>query len=137
MPAPDDDGPDDAPQPDIDVGAGEVPPSAADEAGLAEQRARNRSYAKQREEFWRGVLADPVGRREVWAILGVEAHAFETKFGCGPTGFPQAEATWVAHGEQMLGQRLYQTLQTIDFDGAFLMLSEHDSRFKKPAKAKR
>lgn len=113
------------------------PPSAADESALAAQRSRNRSYAKQRKAFWRGVLADPVGRRELWNILGVEAHAFEVKLACGPNGFPQGEATWLALGEQMLGQRIYQTLQLIDFEGAFLMLSEHDPRFKQPVKAKR
>jgi len=51
--------------------------------------------------------------------------------------FPQGEATWLALGEQMLGQRIYQTLQLLDFEGAFLMLSEHDPRFKQPVKAKR
>lgn len=133
MPVPDDGDDDD---PAAQSGADEAP-SAADEAGLAQARQRKLSYAKQREAFWRGVLADPVGRAEIWAILGFEAHGFEVKLACGPNGFPQPEATWMALGEQMLGQRIYQTLQTIDFEGAFLMLSEHDSRFKKPAKAKR
>lgn len=115
----------------------DVAPNAADEKVLAEQRVRKASYAKQREAFWCNVLADPVGRQEIWAILGFEAHAFEVKLACGPNGFPQPEATWMALGEQMLGQRIYQTLQTVDFEGAFLMLAEHDPRFKKPAKARR
>ncbi len=111
----------------------------ADEKSLADQAARKRSYSKQREAFWRGVLADPVGRQELWAWIGSGegAHAFETKFACGPNGFPQTEATFAALGEQMLGQRLFQTLQQIDFEGTFLMLSEHDPRFKKPAKGKK
>ena len=113
--------------------AADLVPSAADEQQQAEQVARKRSYAKQREEFWKRVLADPVGRSELWAIIGIEAHAFETKFACGPNGFPQPEATWVAHGEQKLGERLFQTLQQIDFENSWLMLSEHDGRFKKPA----
>lgn len=132
MPEPDDDEPEHEP-----VDGDELPPNAADESALAEQRQRKASYAKQREAFWRGVLADPVGRAEIFNILGVEAHAFEVKLACGPNGFPQTEATWLALGEQMLGQRIYQTLQTLDFEGAFLMLSEHDPRFKKPAKGKR
>lgn len=135
MPAPDDEddeGSDGAPQSDADA-----MPSAADEAGLARARQRNESYAKQRENFWRGVLADPVGRRELWAILGIEAHAFEVKLACGPNGFPQTEATWLALGEQMLGQRMFQTLQLVDFEGSYLMLAEHDPRFKKPPKPKR
>lgn len=135
MPSPDDHEPEDGAEPQPD--AADASPSAADETALAAQRSRNRSYAKQREAFWRALLADPVGRAEIWNIIGVEAHAFETRFGCGPNGFPQTEATWAAYGEQMLGQRLYQTLQTLDFEGAFLMLSEHDPRFKKPAKGKR
>ncbi len=109
-------------------------PSAVDENQHSEQRVARRSYVAKREAFWRAVLADPVGRAELWAIVGVEAHAFETKFACGPNGFPQVEATFAAHGEQMLGQRLFQTLQQIDFEGAWLMLCEHDGRFKKPAK---
>lgn len=135
MPAPDDDEPEDGAEPQLDPA--DRPPSAADASALAAQAARNRSYAKQREIFWRSVLADPVGRRELWNILGVEAHAFEVKLACGPNGFPQGEATWLALGEQMLGQRIYQTLQLVDFEGAFLMLAEHDPRFKKPAKPKR
>lgn len=135
MPEPDDDEPEDGDESQLDPA--DAPPSAADESALAAQRSRNRSYARQREAFWRGVLADPVGRREIWNILGFEAHGFEVKLACGPNGFPQSEATWMALGEQLLGQRIYQTLQTLDFEGAFLMLSEHDPRFKKPAKAKR
>lgn len=136
MPAPDDIS--DEAEADIDPpAAGSEQPNAADESALAEQRVRKASYAKQRETFWRNLLADPVGRAEIWNFIGVEAHAFETKFACGPNGFPQGEATWFAHGEQMLGQRLYQTLLTLDFEGTFLMLSEHDPRFKKPAKGKR
>lgn len=121
---------DDEFEPEPEGGAGSA--SAAEPAALAAKQATLRGYAKERERFWRTVLADPVGRRELWNIIGVEAHAFETRFACGPNGFPQPDATWAAHGEQMLGQRLYQTLQTIDFEGAFLMLAEHDSRFAKP-----
>lgn len=120
-------------EPQDGAGAGSAgTESVAEPAALAAKQAQLRGYAKERERFWRSVLADPVGRRELWNIIGIEAHAFETKFACGPGGFPQPDATWAAHGEQMLGQRLYQTLQTLDFEGAFLMLSEHDSRFAKP-----
>lgn len=129
--------PDDITGVEPDVAAEDGAPDAADPKLLAAQSDRKRSYVKQREQFWQRVLADPIGRQELWAIIGVEAHAFETKFACGPNGFPQTEATFVAHGEQMLGQRLFQTLQQIDFEGAWLMLCEHDGRFKKPAKGKR
>lgn len=131
--APDDDQSGD----DAELSAEDQQPSAADPELTAKQQREQRSYGAKREAFWRAVLADPVGRQELWAIIGIEAHAFETKFGCGPNGFPQTEATWAAYGEQMLGQRLFQTLQQIDFEGAFAMLCENDGRFKKPAKGKR
>lgn len=112
-------------------------PSAADPVLTAKQQRSKRDYAHLREAFWKAVLADPVGRQEIWAILGFEAHAFEVKLACGPNGAPQPEATWLALGEQMLGQRIFQTLQIVDFEGAYLMLSEHDGRFKKPAKGRK
>lgn len=128
---------DHVPGDDADNAAIDPVPSAVDEKQQALQRVERRSYLVKREAFWKAVLADPVGRAELWAIIGVEAHAFETKFACGPNGFPQSEATWAAHGEQQLGQRVFQTLQQIDFEGAWAMLCEHDGRFKKPAKGKR
>jgi hypothetical protein len=112
-------------------------PSAADPELTAKQLVAKRSYGVKRETFWKNVLADPVGRQELWAIIGVEAHAFELKFGCGPNGSPQPEASWQSLGEQLLGQRVFQTLQQIDFEGCWLMLCEHDGRFKKPAESKR
>lgn len=114
-------------------------PSAADPELTRKQQLVKQSYAVKRLAFWKAVLADPVGRQEIWEWLGKSdgAHAFETKFACGPNGSPQPEATWVAHGEQMLGQRLFQTLQQIDFEGCWLMLCEHDARFTKPAEPTR
>lgn len=111
--------------------AGEQP-DAANPKLAAEQRKRNETYARRRETFWRNVLADPVGRKEIWDIIGVECHAFEIKRACGPNGFPDDNGTQAATAEQLLGQRLYQTLQMVDFEGAWLMLAEHDSRFPKP-----
>lgn len=119
-------------EPGTEAEAAGNPPRADDPKALARQTARKQSYDKLRVAFWRRVLADPVGRREMWEIIGVSAHAFETRFACGPNGFPQVEATWSALGEQMLGQRLFQTLQRDDFEGAWLMLAENDSRFTKP-----
>jgi hypothetical protein len=128
---------DDDPDPADGESASDAIPSAVDEKQQSEQKIARRSYLAKREAFWKAVLSDPVGRQEIWAWLGIEAHAFETKFACGPNGFPQSEATWAAHGEQMLGQRLFQTLQQIDFEGCWLMLTEHDGRFKKPPKGRK
>lgn len=96
------------------------------------KRIRKAEYAtNQSREFWKRVFADPVGQREMWGILQA-CHAFETKFACGPNGFPQPEATWYARGEQDFGQRLYQSWLLLDRDGVLRMQDEHDPRFKKP-----
>jgi hypothetical protein len=120
---PDDDRPDDEPAPQ---------PAAVDPE--RPKRVRNKRLREEQEAvaFWRGVFADPVGRREIWrAILGPEAsHAFEQRHACGPNGFPQPEATWAALGEQLLGQRLYLTWLRLAPENVALMLSEHDPRFK-------
>ena len=112
-------------------------PSAVDEKQQTEIKRRKLTYAAKRADFWRAVFADPVGRQEMWDIIGVSAHAFETKFACGPNGFPQTEATWAAYGEQMLGQRIFLSLQKLDFEGVFLMLCEHAEGFERPERASR
>lgn len=109
-----------------------------DSASPRQVESKKRRIARERrerEDFWRGVFASEVGRREMWGIIGVQAHAFETRFACGPTGFPQPESTWFQAGEQDIGQRLYQSLFYVDPKGVMLMLQEHDPRFPKPDKA--
>lgn len=99
---------------------------------------KKRRIARERretEDFWKLIFASEIGRREMWGIIGVQAHAFNERFACGPNGFPQGEATWFAAGEQALGQRLYQSWFLIDPKGVMLMLQEHDPRFPKPDKA--
>ena len=83
-------------------------------------------------DFWRTVFASPVGRREMWGILAA-CHFNDTKFQCGPNGFPQSEATWYALGEQSIGRRLSDSWALLDRDGYFRMLDEFDPRFAKPA----
>ena len=111
----------------------------ADDAGDPKQVERKVKRVKldrrEADEFWRGVFVSPVGRREMWGIIGAQAHAFEERFACGPNGFPQSEATWFHAGEQALGQRLYQSWFLIDPEGVMKMLREHDPRFPKPGKA--
>lgn len=129
----------DSEEPDItdDAAAGDTP--AED---LSSRRAYTRKVnrieqeAAEAAEFWKAVLALPVGRREVWKILAA-AHPFEIKFACGPNGFPQAEATWVHLGEQQLGLRLFAFWQALDPQGVLAMQQEHDPRFKKPERPKR
>lgn len=90
---------------------------------------------REAEDFWRAIFSTEVGRAQMWQIIGVQAHAFNERFACGPNGFPQGDATWFAAGEQALGQRLYQSWFLIDPKGVMLMLQEHDTRFPKPDKA--
>jgi hypothetical protein len=109
-------------------------PSEAEPDNVADRRHRERKekrIARQKREgaqFWRGVLATEVGRREVWGILRA-GHWTETRFSCGPNGFPQTEATWFAAGEQALAQRFHDTLDIIDHEGLYLMKTEHDPRY--------
>lgn len=124
-------------QQDGDGAAVDLIPSAVDEKQQVEIKRRKQNYAAKRADFWRAVLGDPVGRQEIWDILGIQAHAFETKFGVAPAGVPDERATWVAHGEQMLGQRVFHSLQKIDFENTWLMLCEHGEGFERPAKGRK
>lgn len=92
-----------------------------------EQRIKRQ--AAEDEAFLRGVLKDQTGRRVLFGILSA-AHAFDTRFASGPGGFPDPNATWMHHGEQMFGLGLYHKWLTLDPQSVFLMLAENDSRFQ-------
>jgi len=110
-------------------------PNAADPA--SQKRAKRKADRRQEEaeEFWQRVFADPIGRREMWGLLQT-THAFETKFACGPNGFPQPESTWFEAGIQSIGDRLWKSWLLMARDGALLMQDEHDPRFAERAKRK-
>jgi hypothetical protein len=101
--------------------------NAADPVGIAEQKRRSSREQREADDFWRGVLASEVGRREIWVLI---QPAFSTTFACGPNGFPQTEATWFHAGEHAFAQRLYHSLQIIDHAGVLQVLLEHEPRFK-------
>lgn len=82
--------------------------------------------------FWRRILADPIGRRELWNLFNAQCHLFEQMFGVGPNGFPAPEASWFHAGEKAVGDRLYRTLLRNDIDGVRLMHQEHDPQFQQP-----
>lgn len=103
-------------------------PSAADPEQAKRIRNRGKREAAEGDAFWRQVLADKVGRREVWRLL-MNAHAFEDRFAVGPNGFPQSEATWFQAGERSVGQRLYLSLLRIDHAAIYTMHTEHDGAF--------
>lgn len=81
--------------------------------------------------FWEGVFANPVGRAQMWEILR-QAGTFDDRFGVGPSGFPQPEASWFHMGARSLGLRLYQSWLALAREGVCLMQDEHDPRFMRP-----
>ena len=122
----DDDQPDDlfpTEQPTVDAGSIQA---------VRKQRTRSRLQTKQSAAFWQRVLGTEVGRRELWRILA-SAGAFETPFACGPTGFPQPEATWFKAGQQEFGLRLFFSWQRLDPQGVLVMQQENDPRFARTA----
>lgn len=83
------------------------------------------------QRFWEGVFADPIGRLEMWRILD-DAGTFDQRFGIGPSGFPQAEASWFNQGMRAFGLRLWQKWTSTAREGVLLMHDEHDPRFVRP-----
>lgn len=94
---------------------------------------RIRIDALEADAFWKMVLGSVVGRREMWRIIGGSGacHSFETRFACGPTGFPDDRAAWYARGEQDMGLRLYHEWMRRDPAAIALMHQENDHRFRK------
>jgi hypothetical protein len=109
--------------------------NAADPASLRESRRTQRRAQEQGDEFWRKVMADEVGRREIWSFLQA-CHTFEERFACGPNGFPQPEASHYQAGERDTGLRLYRSLMRIDHDKLHQMHVEHDAVFAKSKRRK-
>lgn len=92
-------------------------------------RDRLKRQEQERASFWRAVLNDKVGRREMWRLIQEEGKAFSTEFACSPTGMAQSEATWHSLGRQQWALRLYHDLLKLDVDGLKLMHTENDPRF--------
>lgn len=84
---------------------------------------------RDRQDFWRSVMADPIGRKQIWDFLSLDCHAFETRFSVGPNGFPQSESTWFEAGRQEVGQRLHAMLFKTCRELVGAMHDEHDPRF--------
>lgn len=129
----DDDPPDD---PDDELPSEQPTVDAASREGVRKQERRQDREEREATEFWRTVFADPVGRREMWRLLR-DLHPFEERFACGPSGFPQPEATWFEAGKQAVGLHLYHHWTRVAREGVLMMLDEHDPRFAKPKRRKR
>jgi hypothetical protein len=109
---------------------------AQERAGLQRKRQRARRADEEAAEFWAGVFADPVGRREMWALLQ-NCHTFEERFACGPNGFPQDLATWYQSGERDVGLRLWRSWLRLAPEGVALMTAENDLAFRDAPKPRR
>ena len=110
-------------------GAAEQPFDAGEPSAVKKRETKAQLARRRADEWWRKVMADPIGRREVWGIIQTECHAFDDRFACGPGGFPQPEATWFEAGKQSFGLRLYQTLLARDPMNTLAMMHENDPRF--------
>lgn len=110
-----------AEQPTVDAGS----PRA-----VRKRLTRLQILEREEARFWQGVFQSEVGRRCMWRLLS-EGHPFDTKFACGPNGFPQTEATWFHAGEQQLALRMYQKWLA-DFPLEVMQMHrERDPRFSK------
>lgn len=112
------------------------PDIAEERKGLQQKRQRARRADEEAAIFWRAVFADPVGRREMWAILD-DTHAFDARFGNSPNGSPDPLATYYQSGKRDVGSRLWRSWLRLDPEGVLLMTKEHDPAFKSTPEAKR
>lgn len=113
---------------------------AATPEGMRRQERKADRDKRETVEFWRRIFADPIGRREMWALLfGPDStHAFNPDFPVSPVGFPDPNAAWYRRGEQDFGLRQYHRWLALCPEGVMLMHREHDARFaEKPTRRAR
>jgi hypothetical protein len=125
--------------PDIAL-PGETPTvDAATQQGLKRQANRAKREFQEREAFWKAVLDDPVGRRELWRTIfgGNATHIAEARFPHGPAGFPDPNACWYARGQQDMGQQILAELSALYREGVWAMQDEYDRRFPKRPRSPR
>lgn len=110
--------------------------SAATVRGVRRKLTKLERAEEERRQFWRAILASPIGRRELWSIFD-DAGVFKNQFGTGPNGFPSPEVSWFNLGKKDLGERLYRSLARIDRASIFLMHDEYDPAFAVPKRQSR
>lgn len=103
--------------------------SAVDPKETKKREARKKVLAREDADFIRRMLADPAGRRFMWGLLK-DAGTFEEKYGFGPYGHPNREATWRYAGQKDFGLQLYHRLCALDRAGVLSLHDEFDSRFQ-------
>ena len=123
---------------DDDIDEGQPPPIEPEPGEAASpRRIRRKKVAAELVEresvrFWRGVLGDPVGRREVWGLLAA-ANAFEERHAAGPSGVPDPEATAYYRGQRDFALNWYFRLARVAREHVFAMHDEYDHiRFPQP-----
>lgn len=121
--ADEDDQPEDRPQ---DISAQQ---SAADPKEFKKRENRKKVEARENADWVRRQLADPAGRRFFWGLFK-DAGVFEEKYGFGPYGHPNNEATWRYAGQKDFGFQLYLRLAALDRAGVLSLHDEFDHRFQ-------
>ena len=102
----------------------------------AERRETKKQFAERlRREWLVEQLKNPVGREFLWGILS-SAGTFEEKYGFGPNGHPNTQATEFYLGQKDLGLRLYHAWSVLDRAGVLSLLDEYHPAFPKPRKGK-
>lgn len=97
--------------------------SAVDPVEAKKRESRKQLEARQRREWFAEQLRNPIARQFFWGILQA-AGTFEDRYGFGPYGQPNPEATWRFAGQQDLGLRLYHSWSQLDRAGVLAMLDE-------------
>jgi hypothetical protein len=104
--------------------------NAADPRRIRRRETKIQRDKREADEFWRSVFASEVGRREMWGILLASGFTAE-RFGAGPTGFPDPNATWFRLGVQTVARELLEGWEIRDHEGVYLMRCEHDPKYFK------
>jgi hypothetical protein len=112
----------------------DVPEQQSAVATPRERRARESKVNKQlreEREWFQAAIASPSGRKFLWGILNASG-AFEERYGFGPHGHPNSEATWSYAGQKDFGLRLYHAWSVMDRAGVLSLLDEFHPLFPKP-----
>lgn len=103
--------------------------SAVDPKDAAKRGNRKKLQAREDADFIRRALAEPAGRRFFWGLFQ-DSGALQEKYGFGPYGHPNPEATWRFAGQKDFGLALYHRLSALDRAGILSLHDEFDSRFQ-------
>jgi hypothetical protein len=102
--------------------------NASDPRQVKRQRRRRQSDADRAADFWRRVMAEPTGRREMWEHLQALGY-FKPPFQMTAAGVPDQFACWYAVGLAHAGRLLYDKVFLADPGSTVLMFKENDPRW--------